>query len=91
MVEVFSTDVDDADMAREILAAIHETFNEYRANFDLDDCDRILRIQCEGGCVENAGIIYLLKQFNCSARPLEDSVPEKLIVKDRLSHLIQVF
>jgi hypothetical protein len=49
MVEVFKTDVSDEDVAGHLLEQIHSTFEHHSANFDLQDCDRILRIECHNG------------------------------------------
>lgn len=45
MVEVFKTNVENADESKVIIQQLHIHFPEYRINFDLDDCDRILRIE----------------------------------------------
>lgn len=44
MIEVFKTDVRNERDVNLLIALIHKTFGEYRANFDLEDCDRILRV-----------------------------------------------
>jgi len=44
MVEAFKINVSDADKANLLLDQIHNTFKGYKANFDLEDCDKILRI-----------------------------------------------
>jgi len=45
MVEVFKTNVVEAEMAEKLIELIHEFFPHLEINFDLDDQDRILRIQ----------------------------------------------
>jgi hypothetical protein len=77
MIEVFKTNVEDGEQAKEILGTIHRHFNDYRANFDLQDCDNILRIESKNGYVESNRIIYLLKEHNCDAEILEDIIPIK--------------
>ncbi len=44
MVEVFKTNVTQKKVAQKILVQLHREFAHYRANFDLGDVDRILRI-----------------------------------------------
>ncbi|HNP18114.1 MAG TPA: hypothetical protein PKL31_06750 [Fulvivirga sp.] len=44
MVEVFVSDVNSTVKAKEIVALLHKHFNGYQVNFDLDDCDNILRV-----------------------------------------------
>jgi len=45
MVEVFKTNVCDPEHACLLVKYLHEQFFNYKANFDLEDCDRILRVQ----------------------------------------------
>jgi len=47
IVKVFKTDVQDQLVARHIILFLEQTFSHCRINFDLDDCDRILRIECQ--------------------------------------------
>ena len=52
MVEVFRTNVKQRDHANILISQIHKAFPDYKANFDLEDCDKILRVDCKGGlCV----------------------------------------
>ena len=44
MVEVFKTNVEDPGLADLLISHIHQTLPDYQANFDLEDCDKILRI-----------------------------------------------
>ncbi|WP_143306259.1 hypothetical protein [Chitinophaga vietnamensis] len=75
MVEVFKTNVQFRVHANLLLAQIHRAFAGYRANFDLDDCDRILRVQSSTGDVAAAELIGFLKPFGCVAVVLPDEVP----------------
>lgn len=50
MVEVFKTDVKRRSQARSLLALLNKQFPESRINFDLEDCDKILRIQGNNFC-----------------------------------------
>jgi hypothetical protein len=75
MVEVFKTNVLSADEARGLLHRIHTAFPFYTANFDLQDCDHILRVVHEEGAVDAAAVAALLYQNGFSAVPLPDEVP----------------
>jgi hypothetical protein len=44
MIEVFKTNVTEKENADSLLEQLHKV--NYKANFDLEDCDRILRIEC---------------------------------------------
>lgn len=45
MIEVFKTNVQDKHQAEMLLEKIHATFYPCSANFDLEDCDNILRVK----------------------------------------------
>lgn len=72
MVEVFKTDVNNAEAAKRLMMQIHENFKSYKANFDLFDCDHILRIKCEVGVVCQLSIIDLLRRNGFWAEVLPD-------------------
>jgi hypothetical protein len=74
MIEVFKTNIKDQDVADKLIDQIHKTFIGYTANFDLQDCDNILRVKCIRGTVESNYLICLLKQFGCNAEILEDEI-----------------
>ena len=73
-VEVFRTDVQDVEYAGRLLDRIHEAFAGYRANFDLEDCDRILRVECATGVVESESLIELLRKAGFRAEVLTDDL-----------------
>lgn len=72
MVEVFKTSVIDALEAQNIIDQIHKNFDHYQANFALDDCDKILRINCLKGCVDTTEIIHLVANCGFVASVLVD-------------------
>ena len=79
MIEVFKTNVEQRFHANMLIEEIHQNFSGYAANFDLDDCDRILRVKSSKGFVESSMLISLLKNFGFHAEVLPDevaSVPE---------------
>jgi len=47
MVEVFKTNVTDAEVASKIVSDLSFHLPESKINFDLTDCDNILRIESE--------------------------------------------
>jgi hypothetical protein len=72
MVEVFKTNVTaDAD-AHLLIRELHKAFPSYKANFDLDDCDRILRVKSISAEINPFPIMVLLKDFGFEAMPLPD-------------------
>lgn len=72
MVEVFKTNVIDAVAAQKIIDQIHENFTHYQANFALDDCDKILRINCLDACISPTEIIDIVAAHGFIATILVD-------------------
>lgn len=75
MVEVFKTNVKDPVDARMLVNRIQSTLNGYNANFDLQDCDKILRVEIAHGVVEVAKVMALLARGGFSAEVLSDDSP----------------
>ena len=72
MVEVFKTNViTDAD-ADKLIAELHKAFPFYKVNFDLDDCDHILRVKSMSADINPFPVIVLLKAFGFDATALPD-------------------
>lgn len=69
MVSVFKTNVQCPEKAVFILDGLLSEYPAFRINFDLEDCDRILRV--EGNDVEINGIISSLKKrgYSCEELP----------------------
>lgn len=76
MVEVFKTNVKHPDQASLLLVQIHAIFSDYSANFDLEDCDKILRVECCQGKVESSGLIKIIREFGFEAEVLPDDIEE---------------
>ena len=74
MIEVFRTNLEDREHAIVLIDQIHEKFPYYRANFDLDDCDRILRIESKTGDIDPSNLIQLLNDYGYEAEILEDAI-----------------
>jgi hypothetical protein len=75
MIEVFKTDVNDSDQAKELIDRIHETFHYCEANFDLQDCDKILRVKGIASERETITIISLVKRLGYDVQILPDDYP----------------
>lgn len=76
MVEVFKTTVNTSEQASVVLQQIHKEFSDYQANFDLQDCDNILRVECRSGPVADGSIISLLTNLSLEAEVLPDEIEE---------------
>jgi uncharacterized protein YpbB len=80
MVEVFKTDVRDPAQAGVLTEQIRKTFAGYEATFDLEDCDKILRVKSPAG-VDTPVVIRVLNDLGCRAEVLLDEVKEIEIIK----------
>jgi hypothetical protein len=69
MVEVFKTNVQRKGEAKMLLFKLVQLFPEHKINFDLDDCDKILRVQGEN--ISSEKIIQLLIKENYQCIVLE--------------------
>lgn len=65
MVEVFKTNVQKKSQSKMLLCVLSEAFPTFKINFDLSDCDKVLRV--EGDNMEKVRIMILVKKhgFNC--------------------------
>ena len=69
MVEVFKTNVDSATQSQILLSLLCHAFPSFIFNFDLSDCDRILRV--EGNTILPEEIIEILMVHNKMCELLE--------------------
>ncbi|HEY1020326.1 MAG TPA: hypothetical protein VGE25_15075 [Sediminibacterium sp.] len=69
MVEVFKTNVEAPDESARIIEELLQRYPQNRINFDLSDCDRILRV--EGENIHAGGIIELMEAIGyiCEVLP----------------------
>lgn len=75
MIEIFRTNITRQKDANKILNKIHSAFPGFEANFDLDDCDHILRIKSRGTWICHATIITLIESFGFRSQVLPDVLP----------------
>lgn len=71
MIEVFKTNVKLKKDARRIIKLLKSKLNEHNINFDLSDCDKILRIENKNGRISVPMIEKLLlnEGFFCEVLP----------------------
>jgi hypothetical protein len=74
MVELFKTNVEEKAAADAILGALRQRFPSCRFNFDLQDCDRLLRVECRQHPVHVEEIFSFLLDLGVKAEVLEDIV-----------------
>ncbi|WKZ61300.1 MAG: hypothetical protein QY309_07380 [Cyclobacteriaceae bacterium] len=73
MIEVFKTNVNKRAQAEQLVQLIQQTFVGYNANFDLEDCDRILRIKSRT-VINSDEVIRLLSRMDISVSVLDETV-----------------
>lgn len=61
MIEVFKTNVQEVDQSIMIVGKLLEHFPNSIVNFDLEDCDKILRVHASS--ISNHKIIELLNSY----------------------------
>ena len=56
IVEIFKTNVSDQQLANKIIMDLNQLFPDYNINFDLEDCDKVLRVKSPNS-INIAGIV----------------------------------
>jgi hypothetical protein len=74
MVEVFKTNVMSHDQANMLLAQLQNVFPDYKINFDLEDCDRILRVESKNSIITD-WVIDLIQTQGYEVEILPDDIP----------------
>ncbi len=75
MVEVFKTNVCELYQAEMLLDKMRQQFNEYHVNFDLEDCDKILRVEhALKEPVKVLMVMDLIKELGFSIELLPDDI-----------------
>lgn len=71
-IEVFRTNVNHPHEAEILLQKLREAFNHCEPSFDLEDCDRVLRLADRTGKTTSAQVIGLLAAHGFKAEVMED-------------------
>jgi hypothetical protein len=69
MVEVFKTNVQKKAQSKMLLCILSEAFPSFKINFDLSDCDKVLRV--EGDNIEAVRIMILVKEYGVNCEILD--------------------
>lgn len=72
MIEVFKTNITSVRTARRLTREIQDNFAGYKVNFDLTDCDRILRVVCKDEDFYRPRFISWLNARGCVVEILPD-------------------
>ena len=68
MIEVFKTNVRDVSTAKRAEHVLAKSLGYTQVSFDLEDCDRVLRIEASTIC--NACVIYVMQTLECECEVL---------------------
>ena len=66
MVEIFKTNVYDTMQAEQVIALLNRHFPAFVVNFDLHDCDKILRVKGDSIPVDKIVNLVSANGFYCS-------------------------
>ena len=69
MIEVFKTNITNKQIADEIIEQFQMLFPHFKINFDLSDCDNILRVESESNEMEL--ITQKISSLGYNCEPLE--------------------
>ena len=69
MVEVFKTNIQKKAQSKMLLCILSEAFPSFKINFDLSDCDKVLRV--EGDNMETLRIMILVKEYGFTCEILD--------------------
>ena len=69
MVEAFKTNVEKKTQSKMLLCILSEAFPSFKINFDLSDCDKVLRV--EGDNMEVLRIMILVKEYGFTCEILD--------------------
>ena len=69
MVEVFKTNVQHREVAEQLASILRGRFAFSKINFDLEDCDKVLRVEADQICVDT--VIEILSTHGLECEVLE--------------------
>jgi hypothetical protein len=67
MVLVFKTNIDTVSKVKRISSKLNQLFPNSKWNFDLEDCDNILRFESDNDIAAEVMILMKITGFECEA------------------------
>lgn len=74
MVEVFKTNITKQKKAEQIIEKLQQKFSGYKINFDLEDCDNILRVENTIGQIDHEVLVQIISDDGFYIEPLKDEL-----------------
>ena len=71
-IEVYRTNIAEEKVAQQLAALLRSSYPAYKVNFDLEDCDHILRIESAGKSIDCQGVNALCSEAGYQVEPLAD-------------------
>lgn len=65
MIFVFKTNIDSISKVKKITPKLNQLFPNSKWNFDLEDCDNILRFECNDNIIEKVIFLMEVVGFEC--------------------------
>ncbi|HMG67438.1 MAG TPA: hypothetical protein VK588_07125 [Chitinophagaceae bacterium] len=66
MMEIFRTNVEEIAEAKRVISVLLEHFPDNKINFDLHDCDKILRVEGKNFMPEKIMTLVIENGFTCN-------------------------
>lgn len=74
MIEVFKTNITKQKQSKTVIKRLHQKLPDLKINFDLEDCDNILRVENPSGKIDNKLIFELVSNIGFYIEPLLDEI-----------------
>ncbi len=71
MIEVFKTAVDEKTEAERLIKLLHIAWSNLTVNVDLEDCDKVLRVESSTVTIDPEELISYLALHGFAIQPLE--------------------
>ncbi|WP_432672686.1 hypothetical protein [Flavobacterium sp. SM2513] len=75
MIEIYKTNISRKKEARQVAKQFKKSFPNCRIDFDLEDCDRILRIDTFNEALNNTAVLQLVLECGFYIEVLADEIP----------------
>lgn len=72
MIEVYRTNFRKKKHAKKARKKLKQKFPFFKVNFDLEDCDKILRVENSEGKIDNEEVIRLISKLGFDIEPLAE-------------------
>ncbi|GIZ08162.1 hypothetical protein [Flavobacterium sp. UMI-01] len=75
MIEIYRTNIIKEEDAQQMLRQLRQFFPHYKIDFDLEDCDHILRVETFEETLDNDAILRVVTDDGFYIEILSDEIP----------------